>query len=618
MILKALYDYYFRLLAIGESLPPLGFKEQEIHFVFVIDEDGRLLNIEDMRDGNGEGKTFYVVDDSRSSNIKPYMMYDNGVYVLNLPKDDSNKEIKDAEERHNAFVEACRQKGKTYPANKEFAAIVKFYENGGVDAVKAHQKWPEITKKGTAIFSFRLKGRRDIAAWSEDLRKEVTDEIMRNAPLDTPVCIVTGERRALQESFSPTPIFGGRSNGVLVSFQENSGYDSYGHKKGFNAPISKLAGSAIAISLRRLTSKKSLNNFTLGNRTFVFWTSASKETQNSVINSLNGIMNLDIQEIDDPDKNAEKVRADLMTIYNGLKSTESTDMFYFLGLVPNEARIYVVYWMECPLVDFIFNILKHFDDMKIINTRSYKKPYAGLMSIFSSVKVKAKDTDEQQKKRKDDKEDCRLRNTYEAVMKSILQNLPYPASLFNLVIRRIRSELKPPINTEITRIAIIKAYLNRLPNNNKQKITVMLNEKETNIGYLLGRLFAVFEYVQIRANRKPKGDKDNDNDSEEDNDEDKRDKVNTIRTRYINSASSTPAIVFPTLFSLSSHHLDKLDDRYQTYFEKIKQGIVDMLPSSGIPSHLALNDQGRFFVGYYHQKQELYTSANQKKKDNNK
>lgn len=146
----------------------------------------------------------------------------------------------------------------------------------------------------------------------------------------------------------------------------------------------------------------------------------------------------------------------------------------------------------------------------------------------------------------------------------------------------------------------------------------MLNEKETNIGYLLGRLFAVFEYVQIRANRKPKGDKDNDNDSEEDNDEDKRDKVNTIRTRYINSASSTPAIVFPTLFSLSSHHLDKLDDRYQTYFEKIKQGIVDMLPSSGIPSHLALNDQGRFFVGYYHQKQELYTSANQKKKDNNK
>ncbi len=39
----------------------------------------------------------------------------------------------------------------------------------------------------------------------------------------------------------------------------------------------------------------------------------------------------------------------------------------------------------------------------------------------------------------------------------------------------------------VTRIAVIKAYINRL-SETKQKITIMLNPSETNIGYVAGRL----------------------------------------------------------------------------------------------------------------------------------
>jgi CRISPR-associated protein Csd1 len=74
----------------------------------------------------------------------------------------------------------------------------------------------------------------------------------------------------------------------------------------------------------------------------------------------------------------------------------------------------------------------------------------------------------------------------------------------------------------------------------------------------------------------------------------------------MNAASATPATVFATIINLSSHHSEKLNERRKVYFEKLKQEIVDKISAEGFPSHLDLQDQGRFFVGFYHQQQEFY------------
>ena len=37
-----------------------------------------------------------------------------------------------------------------------------------------------------------------------------------------------------------------------------------------------------------------------------------------------------------------------------------------------------------------------------------------------------------------------------------------------------------------------------------------------------------------------------------------------------------------------------------------RQEIIDKIDADGFPAHLDLQDQGRFFVGYYHQKQSFY------------
>ena len=112
----------------------------------------------------------------------------------------------------------------------------------------------------------------------------------------------------------------------------------------------------------------------------------------------------------------------------------------------------------------------------------------------------------------------------------------------------------------------------------------MIDKENSNQGYLCGRLFAVLERIQERANG-----------------------ASTIRSRYMNAASATPIAVFPTILNLSVQHAEKLDKGVQIWFEQIKSEIVDKIMAEGFPCHLSLPDQGRFFVGYYHQRQCFFT-----------
>lgn len=112
----------------------------------------------------------------------------------------------------------------------------------------------------------------------------------------------------------------------------------------------------------------------------------------------------------------------------------------------------------------------------------------------------------------------------------------------------------------------------------------MLDKQNNNLGYLCGRLFAVLDRIQEKANG-----------------------IHSIQERYMNSASSTPSSVFATILNLSSHHSDKLDVGSRISFEKLKQEIIDKMPADGFPAHLDLQDQGRFFIGFYHQRQDFFT-----------
>jgi CRISPR-associated protein Csd1 len=108
--------------------------------------------------------------------------------------------------------------------------------------------------------------------------------------------------------------------------------------------------------------------------------------------------------------------------------------------------------------------------------------------------------------------------------------------------------------------------------------------QQDDVPYRLGRLFAVLERIQQRA----------------------QPGINaTIRDRYYGAASTTPVAVFTTLLRLKNAHLKKLADNQIIHFERLLGEVLQ--PVKDFPRQLTLTEQGRFALGYYHQRQSFFT-----------
>lgn len=569
MILKALYDYYNRSRG---TLPVYGRELKEIGFLLVIDCNGNFLRFEDCRNDDKKSAKVFLVKKhiGRSSALAANYLYDNSAYVFGY----SDKDDARTRSEFITFKNKVEEIYNAHPDNKDITALHLFYKQERdvlVDKLQRDSLWPEIAKclnKKYSTFSFRIDGDLEIVAEKEELLD--SDEGEKEE--DNAICLVKGGRGTPVETTTATMIPGSQATAKLVAFQVNSGYDSYGKTKGYNAPISKEAEFAYTTALNHMLSRDSRNKFQLGSRTYLFWASSADEAGRQMEESFFDLFGFN-NEDDDPDRGIEKVRKVFESISSGQLKTTSDDRFYILGLAPNSARIAVVYWAEIPIREFAGTITRHFQDMEIVDTRNDKKPYTALRSILSAVTLGGKVADV-------------TPNLPDALLKSIFQGLPYPQTLFASCIRRIRAESseKDKCAIHIVRAAILKAYLNRLKDN-QTIINVMLDKENTNQGYLCGRLFAVLDKIQEEANNQ-----------------------HSIRERYMNSASSTPAAVFSTILNLSSHHLENLkSEGRKIFFEQMKQEIISKIDADGFRAQLDLQDQGRFFIGYYHQRQEFFT-----------
>ena len=575
MILKALYDYYERS---KDKLPVYGRELKEIGFLIVIDKGGHFLRFEDRRKDKKQAQKFLVKKHvGRTSAVVANCLYDNSGYVF------SYSDKGDTHAQYLCFKEMVTDIFNKHSTQPDIIAVHSFYQQDIAVVLKQMQDdplWPEIVKnlnKKYSTFSFLVEGSTKIVAEIDELISDEEGRDKKEGNLQ--VCLVSGERSISVETTTATMIPGSQATAKLVAFQVSSGYDSYGKSKGGNAPISEEAEFAYTTALNHLLASDSKNKFLIGTRTFLFWASKYDEAGKEAENSLFNLLGFSEQE-DDPNNNIEQVRKVFKSIYTDELKTTSEDTFYILGLAPNAARIAVTYWAEIPLKKFAATICRHFDDMEVMDTRPEKKPYMSLRNILSAVTLGGKSSDA-------------TPNLPDAVVKSIFQGLPYPQTLFASCIRRIRAESgdKDKNAVHITRAAIIKAYLNRF--NDKQKtIQPMLDKENTNQGYLCGRLFAVLDKIQEEANNQ-----------------------HSIRERYMNSASSTPAAVFSTILNLSNHHAEKLSEGRRIYFEKLMQEIISKIESDGFRSQLDLQEQGRFFIGFYHQRQDFFMKNEESNKE---
>lgn len=553
MILKALYDYYNRC----EGLSAKGLEQKEMGYLIVIDKDGAFVRIESRMKDKKTAQTFLVLQTIKRSGRKyaPNILWDNYEYVIGGADESAKK--------HDTFIRMIEKLKEQVSSDRYLNAISEFYKKNEKleDIIKNDVLYEEMHKSKKNI-SFLLQGESKIAAenekvWNLILNQSADDGI-------SGICLVTGKKDSVARLHTTIKLT--KDTGPLVSFKTDRGYDSYGKEQGYNAQISGDAEFAYTTALNAMLQKGSHNKFSVGNRTFVFWASSNSEAAEQTEGSLFDLLGYTEEEVDDPNAKIEQVRKVFKAINSGSLKTSLEDRFYILGLAPNSARIAVVYWSECSLKEFAGKILCHFKDMEIKDTRIDKKPYMGIKSILAAVTLNGKQSEA-------------TPNLPEAVVKSIFQGTPYPFTLFSACIRRIRAESGNKDAIRIARMAIIKAYLNRINDNNK-KIETMLDKSNTNQGYLCGRLFAVLENLQYAAN-----------------------KQDSIRSGYMNAASSTPSAVYPTILKLSNSHYSKLAKDKKglaIYFDNQKKEIMAQI--SDFPDTLDLSDQGRFFLGYYHQK----------------
>lgn len=590
MILDALYNYYNR----SDKVAPAGKEYKEIVFIVVIRYDGSFVRIEDTRNEDGNGNKYLVAKSwgRTGTTPQPFHFWDNFSYVfgfsnanIGIEKDDIDgdkrtkfeKEIAKNKKSHKGFVDYVSQMSALHPNDADIKAVSLFYDKneGGLESLLRNSTiWDSIKRNLTKNLSFLIEGQTEIIAAKE---RVIAYSFKGHNDEGNAICLITGNKCSPVTTFTKIKM-GKFSDTKLISFQKGSGYDSYGKEQGNNAPISEDAEFKCSAALKKMLEYDSCNRFNIGNRTFVFWASSQSKEAIDIEKSVFDMFGF---SKDDPDKGVEKIRKSFESIFNGHSQFNKEGWFYILGIYPaNKARIAVSYWAEIPLMDFVDFILNHFSDMEVVSGRDDQN-YMGLYSMMRAITLDGKIYGD----------DSNLQpNLAEAVVKSILQGLPYPQSLFSSCIRRIRAESDKEANPiTVTRAAILKAYLNRT--NSNQKIEIMLDKDNNNQGYLCGRLFAVLDKIQEEANNQ-----------------------HSIRERYMNSASSTPAAVFSTILNLSNHHVENLkNDGRKIYFEKLKQEIISKIDANGFKAQLDLQDQGRFFIGYYHQRQDFFT----KNEDNN-
>lgn len=574
MILQSLVELYNRrakLSDANEQPAPLGFESKEIPFLIEIDSGGRFLQFRDVRQGEGKARRarprIVPQGEKKTSGVKANLLWDTAEYVLGCPVELKGKASKPERlrEQHLAFRQRLESLPESARSDAGLAAVLAFLDALDLKQLASDPLWEEI-RTSNPLMSFRLVNDDDLVCQRPAVVAALRS--LLSASDNDGLCLVTGERAAIERLHAAIKgVWGAQTSGAnIVSFNQAS-FASYGKSQGANAPVGKDAAAKYTTALNDLLGRNSRQRAQVGDTSMVFWSEQDSAMEQGDFLSLLGIA----QE-DDPAAHTDRVAKLYAAVRTGqyAQMPEALQRFYVLGLAPNAARLSVRFWHVDTIAGLSAHFARWFEDIALAH-RPNQPDALPLNRMLRACALQGK-------------LDHLPPSLGGDILRSILSGAAYPQSWLQAALRRCRAEQE----IDYPRAAALKACLNRMATDDKEKLTVSLDPENTNVAYRLGRLFAVLERIQEEANPGLNA---------------------TIRDRYFGSASSNPLAVFPTLNRLKNHHLAKIDSRGRAQnLEKLVGAIIDGLPADvPFPPSLALADQGRFAVGYYHQRQHAST-----------
>lgn len=599
MILSALDEYYRRLSDDRESgIAAPGYSQEKIGYAIVLDADGRVVDVQDLRDSSGKKPAPRLLGvpqpEKRTVAVKSNFLWDKTSYVLGIGKNTAR-----TQQDHAAFKTLHRQAlaGSEDPGLKALLAFLddwtpaQFADN------------PLFSRHGEALLDANLVFRFDDGTQQFlHQRQAARDAWNRQQALGADgvrgMCLVTGQQAPMARLHPAIKgVNGAQSSGAsIVSFNLDA-FTSYGKSQGENAPVSEQAAFAYTTALNHLLRRTEDNHqrLQLGDTTVVFWAQgAGAQAAEDFVATFFGTQQPDSEGLDDAQATRRLAQAlEQLRQLRPLRELDSRldedTRIFVLGLAPNASRLSIRFWETTSLSSFANRLADHYRDLAL-EPSAWRRPPTPQYLALQTAPVYGENG-------RPKAEDVPPLLAGE-LTRAILTGMRYPRSILGAIVMRFRADgqISP------LRVALCKAVLAREArlgmhhgtSTNKGEPPVSLDTSNTDPGYLLGRLFSSLENLQRAALGA---------------------QVNaTIRDRYYGAASATPASIFPVLLRNAQNHFGKLRrDKagLAMSLEKEIGQIVDSLPPS-LPRSLLIEAQGRFAIGYYHQTQARFArSGNQ-------
>jgi CRISPR-associated protein Csd1 len=394
--------------------------------------------------------------------------------------------------------------------------------------------------------------------WRERRRTQASAAVSREAR----ICLATGQLTVtLDTTEKIRGVPGGLAMGTnLISFDKDA-FCSFGLEQAQNAALSSAAELKVRAGLNALIEKSRAQGLVFNDTVHLHW---SREPMNQDP--------MDLLATAD----GEAVAALLQSVHSGQRQVGlEANAYYALSLSGNGARVVVRDWLDTTLPEVEENIADWFADLGLIHPdgMSTKRDFKFGALLFGMVRAELSELSPQIPTQ-----------LLHAALRGRTVALPQPA--LAAALRRQQLDHENKLNP--ARLALIKACLLRSPNNSKNSSIInpamseSLNLECRDAAYLCGRLFAVFDRLQYLA----------------------LGGVNAgVVERYYASASVTPSLVMGRLFRNAQFHLAKagggVAENVRKDFEEIACALGQRFPAT-----LDLEGQGRFALGYYHQKAE--------------
>ncbi|MGI8484453.1 MAG: type I-C CRISPR-associated protein Cas8c/Csd1 [Thermomicrobiales bacterium] len=572
MLLEKLREY--AVVELGQDLPPAGYQKQPVRYIIAFTDDGRLITpVLDTKDRETPRGTLRLAPHvKRASGIAPKLLADTAEYVLGVARDDPKKPPKPERvaQQHAQFIDLVEECARD-TGEASVAVVARFLRDGAqlpAEQIAALDASAAISFRVGSIYPVDLPS---VQAWWA--KRRAPAKAAAGDPVDQDECIVCGaigsvlERHPLKIKGIP----GGQILKDLISGNAKA-FESYGMEASRNAPTCALCAEAYGNALNALLADKTTSIWTK-ELAYAFWTEPKPQRKASFA---------PVPYLTRPQEHPGEVRALLESVWGGKADATSLDpsRFYAVALGASGARVVVKDWLDTTVGEAQRRLARYFMLQELVQWNGEPSTYLPMGWIANST-VHEKGTP--------------TPNVGRSLLRLAFGGEPLPLDLLYQAVRRNRAEQA----ARRERAVLIKMVMGSrgLIHMEERGIMTGLDPNDDHPAYLCGRLLETLSQIQFVALGQTNS---------------------TVVSRYYGTASASPQTVFPSLLRTSGAHLRRMQRDTPGAHNRLDRQLQEILWNldGRFPRMFNAEDQGRFALGFYHQRASNRHAAEERRTRN--